>query len=145
MDQGQEEEQYDSIYENDDSSERFNIAELLKEKSLDQLLTEDREHIKEAEQEFQWYHGKITRDTAEDALRRGLDLALFLTTMLITCRAILVLSLLLLVLYCFDQSTSFNLNLSPFCPHVCLSLSLSYSLSLSVSLSLSLSLNLGLF
>lgn len=66
-----EDEEYDSIYENQRSQDHINVRELLKSKSLEELLKEDREHIKEREKEKQWYHGRITRDVAEDILRKG--------------------------------------------------------------------------
>ncbi|XP_060579387.1 tyrosine-protein kinase HTK16-like, partial [Ruditapes philippinarum] len=62
----------DSIYANDLTSELLNVQELLKSKSLEELLKEDRDNIKEKEKEKQWYHGRIARDVAEEILKKGL-------------------------------------------------------------------------
>lgn len=72
MEDGFEDDQCDSIYANDLTSELFNVKELLKTKSLEELLKEDRDNIREKEKETQWYHGRIARDVAEDILRKGL-------------------------------------------------------------------------
>jgi predicted Holliday junction resolvase-like endonuclease len=61
----------DSIYANDLTSELLNVQELLKSKSLEELLKEDRDNIKEKEKEKQWYHGRIARDVAEEILKKG--------------------------------------------------------------------------
>ncbi|KAL4220114.1 hypothetical protein ACF0H5_020525 [Mactra antiquata] len=60
-----------SIYANDSSS-NLRITQLLKTKPLIDLLKEDKENCKQKDSEKLWYHGRITRDVAEDVLKRGL-------------------------------------------------------------------------
>jgi len=66
-----DDEEHDSIYENEETQDLINVRELLKSKSLKELLKEDREKIKVKEKKKQWYHGKITRDVAEDVINKG--------------------------------------------------------------------------
>lgn len=66
-----DDDQCDSIYANDSTSDLLNIAELLKTKPLTDLLKEDKDKCKVRDREKLWYHGRITRDVAEDVLRRG--------------------------------------------------------------------------
>lgn len=66
-----DDEEYNSIYENEETQDLINVRELLKSKSLEELLKEDREKIKTKEKEKQWYHGRITRDVAEDIIKKG--------------------------------------------------------------------------
>ncbi|XP_045201645.2 tyrosine-protein kinase HTK16-like [Mercenaria mercenaria] len=72
MDEYYDDENGDSIYANDLTSELLNVQELLKNNSLDELLKIDRDNIREKEKEKQWYHGRIARDVAEDILKKGL-------------------------------------------------------------------------
>lgn len=66
-----DDEEYNSIYENEETQDLINVRELLKSKTLEELLKEDREKIKTKEKEKQWYHGRITRDVAEDIIKKG--------------------------------------------------------------------------
>ncbi|KAH3722026.1 hypothetical protein DPMN_064975, partial [Dreissena polymorpha] len=72
MDQDSDDEKCDSIYANEETAELMNVSFRLESNSLEDLLKEDQEKIKEREGDKQWYHGRITRDVAEDILRKGL-------------------------------------------------------------------------
>ena len=71
MDQDSDDEKCDSIYANEETAELMNVSFRLESNSLEDLLKEDQEKIKEREGDKQWYHGRITRDVAEDILRKG--------------------------------------------------------------------------
>ena len=59
MDNSYDDDQEDSIYANKETEELINVSELLKNKSIDQLLKEDRDLIKHKELHLQWYQGVL--------------------------------------------------------------------------------------
>jgi len=71
MNHDTDDEKSDSIYANEETTELINVKESLTTRTLDELLLEDREKVKAKEAEKQWYHGCITRDVAEDILKKG--------------------------------------------------------------------------
>lgn len=72
MDPSFDDDRNDSIYANKETEELINVNELLKNRTIDELLKEDRDAIKHKESHLQWYHGRIAREAAEDVLRNGL-------------------------------------------------------------------------
>ncbi|WAR28793.1 HTK16-like protein [Mya arenaria] len=72
MENDTDDDQFDSIYANEETTELINVKERLQSYSLEELLKEDREKVKEKEKEKQYYHGRITRDVAEDILKKEL-------------------------------------------------------------------------
>lgn len=68
---GENDEDYDSIYANEDIEHLINVGELLKTKSLDELLKNDQSKTQEIDTKVNWYHGKISRESSESLLKEG--------------------------------------------------------------------------
>ncbi|KAJ8310251.1 hypothetical protein KUTeg_012116 [Tegillarca granosa] len=64
--------EFDSIYANEDIEHLINVGELLKTKSLDELLKNDQWRTQEIDSKINWYHGKISRESSESLLKEGL-------------------------------------------------------------------------
>lgn len=67
-------EEADTIYANDDITKVANISKLLQTRNIDQILEQDKTEIERLDENVQWYHKKIPRDTAEQLLKEGLAL-----------------------------------------------------------------------
>ena len=64
-------EEADTIYANDDITKVANISKLLQTRNIDQILEQDKTEIERLDENVQWYHKKIPRDTAEQLLKEG--------------------------------------------------------------------------
>jgi hypothetical protein len=60
-----------SIYANDEILTQANVSELLRSHSLEELLIQDADRVKKADEAVSWFHGKISRGTSECLLRES--------------------------------------------------------------------------
>ena len=61
----------ETIYANNEIVKLANVNELLKTRSLDDLLKQDALDVEKADENVTWYHGKISRESAESILEEG--------------------------------------------------------------------------
>ncbi|XP_041355788.1 tyrosine-protein kinase HTK16-like [Gigantopelta aegis] len=63
----------ETIYANNEIVKLANVNELLKTRSLDELLRQDALDVEKADENVTWYHGKISRESAESILEEALE------------------------------------------------------------------------
>ncbi|KAL8623946.1 hypothetical protein ACOMHN_047166 [Nucella lapillus] len=61
----------EDLYANDSLSSSVSISQMLKTKSLEQLLADDKVETDKADEMLRWYHGKISRENAEKLLKEA--------------------------------------------------------------------------
>ncbi|XP_041356716.1 tyrosine-protein kinase HTK16-like [Gigantopelta aegis] len=63
----------ETIYANNEIVQLANVNELLKTRSLDELLRQDALDVEKAEENVTWYHGNISRQSAESILKEAIE------------------------------------------------------------------------
>jgi len=70
-------EECDLLYANNAILNLANVSASLKHENLDELLRKDEIEVKKQDEAVAWYHGKISRESAESLLREGWWLSVF--------------------------------------------------------------------
>lgn len=67
----------ESVYANEEISKET-ISQLILTTSLDRLLADDKAETQKQDEILCWYHGKISREAAENLLQEGKYCSLFI-------------------------------------------------------------------